>query len=96
MTARTMLRKIKSAINAKNDRQLSMAIGLAPGEVSRIMGDETGRRGEGMMVHTLQKLSTSSGIPIGTLAEWWAEEEQQPPRPRRPLAIALNWRHPSS
>jgi hypothetical protein len=71
MTAQTMLDKLAREIGVRNDNQLAIRIGVHRGDISRIRHQPG--RGEGMTLGTLKKASDATGVPIGQLAEWWAE-----------------------
>lgn len=75
MSARTLLERLRKHLRARNDADLAMRTGLGRGEVSKI---HNGLREEGMRLCTLKTVSEHTGVPIGALAEWWAEPEDQP------------------
>lgn len=74
MTARTMLDKMSRAAGVRNDNQLSELTGIGRPDISRIRNQPG--RGDNMRLPTLKKASEATGIPIGQLAEWWAEPEE--------------------
>jgi hypothetical protein len=71
MTARSMLTKLAQEIGARSDYHLSDLTGIGRSDLSRIRSQPG--RGEGMTLATLKKASEATGVPIGQLAEWWAE-----------------------
>lgn len=73
MTAKSMLDKLARAIGVRNDNQLSHLTGIGRPDISRIRNQPG--RGANMTLPTLKRASDSTGVPIGTLAEWWAEPE---------------------
>lgn len=73
MTAQTMLEKLAEELGAQNDGQLSLLINLSASEVCKIR--KRPDRGRGMRVASLASISARTGVPIGRLAEWWAESE---------------------
>lgn len=73
MTARSMFDRLRQRTGARNDCQLADKTGVDRFEISKI---KAGLRTDGMRVKTLHTISVHTGVGIGTLAEWWAEDEK--------------------
>lgn len=74
MTAPAMLERLREHLGVKNDAELAEAAGMAPSMVSRAL---RGKR-ETFDLPTLHRAAVLTGVPIGQLAEWWAEGQQRP------------------
>lgn len=73
MTARSMLDRLAAVIGARSDAELARRANIAASEISRIR--RMPERGAGMGLSALKNVSDATGVPIGRLAEWWAEPE---------------------
>lgn len=71
MTARTMLERLREHTKVPNSQQLAIELGVAPSMVSRVLNGER----QNIELNVLRRMADNAGLPIGQLAEWWAEEQ---------------------
>lgn len=72
MSMRTMLLRLLQETGTTKAAHLSAMTGLTPPEISKMRnGDHAGN----MRLETLRRIADNTQIPIGTLAEWWAEPD---------------------
>lgn len=71
MTVLTLLDRLQRVTKARSNSDLSRTTSLDAAEISRI---RQGKRSTGMKLSTLDRIAAHTGVDIGTLATWWAEE----------------------
>lgn len=69
MTAKTLLLRLKALTKSHTDSELAVNINLDKATISKVF---SGVRDQ-ITLKNLQKISDSTDIRIGILAEWWAE-----------------------
>lgn len=74
MTAPAMLERLREHTKARTDAALALELGIEKSMVCRI---KLGERSN-FELKLLHRMASNAGLPIGQLAEWWAEGQQEP------------------
>lgn len=74
MTARTMIEKLRQHVSAANDSQLANALDVDRPLISKAVNGKTA----GFTLPVLHRMAVAADLPIGQLAEWWAEGRPHP------------------
>lgn len=74
MTTVTMLEKLRHHVQAENDSRLADALDVDRPLVSKAVNGKTAA----FTLPVLHRMALAAGLPIGQLAEWWAEDQPCP------------------
>lgn len=94
MSARTMLLRVMAWIRPRNMARFEAITGMPSTRLYRALADNDGEATAGMRMETLRRVAKGTGIHIGQLAEWWAEDEGTVPD--EVLQFRMPWHRPNA
>jgi hypothetical protein len=87
-----MMLRILMETQPRNMTRFAGRLGWSSDRVYRILAGNCGEATMGLTLKTLQRITEGTGIRIGQLADWWAEDENEVPI--EVLEFRPNWHRP--